>query len=235
MRVLPVLFSVLLLQGCLATENLQRQTLQAVQGNASQCETLAQQVARVHDAQDAVSAELGRQQQILAEVAEKVRPRPAPKAVPQRCADIPRLLKNKRVVGEVEWALIDYGDHQRAAKARMDTGATTSSISARNITDFERNGERWVRFTLEDGTEISKPLARLAKISQAAVKAERRRVIELGIRLGDIAQKAEFTLKDRAHLRYELLIGRNLLRDLMVVDVANRYLLGDQPAVPGEE
>lgn len=36
-------------------------------------------------------------------------------------------------------------------KARIDTGAKTTSIDAREITPFERDGKQWVRFVIMDG------------------------------------------------------------------------------------
>ncbi|MEP1596577.1 MAG: RimK/LysX family protein, partial [Halieaceae bacterium] len=45
-------------------------------------------------------------------------------------------------------------------------------------------------------------------------------VISLGIVLGSIRQQAEFTLSNRSHLDYQVLIGRNILSDVMIVDVS---------------
>jgi hypothetical protein len=44
----------------------------------------------------------------------------------------------------------------------------------------------------------------------------------LGVTIGHISQTAEFTLSDRSHLDYQLLIGRNILQDVMVVDVSEK-------------
>ena len=38
-----------------------------------------------------------------------------------------------------------------------------------------------------------------------------------------VRQVAEFTLADRTNLTYEVLIGRNILRDVMLVDVGKEY------------
>ncbi|HBF94298.1 MAG TPA: ATP-dependent zinc protease, partial [Marinobacter adhaerens] len=53
--------------------------------------------------------------------------------------------------------------------------------------------------------------------------AERRVVVELQFFIGDHRQVAEFTLADRTNLTYEVLIGRNILRDVMLVDVGKEY------------
>jgi len=67
---------------------------------------------------------------------------------------------------------------------------------------------------------LERPVARVVRILQSTSQdAERRVVIELGIVLGDVRQLAEFTLSDRSHLDFQMLVGRNILKDLMIVDV----------------
>lgn len=52
---------------------------------------------------------------------------------------------DKRVIGSEELVLLD--DLTEKYKARIDTGATTSSLNATNIVEFERDGTKWVRFS----------------------------------------------------------------------------------------
>lgn len=49
-------------------------------------------------------------------------------------------------------------------------------------------------------------------------------VITLQITIGDRTEVSEFTLTDREHMKYPVLIGRSALQDMMVVDVSDRYL-----------
>lgn len=53
---------------------------------------------------------------------------------------------DKTVYGLNEYATLSDIDLEVAAK--LDTGAKTASLSARDITRFKRNGEHWVRFYL---------------------------------------------------------------------------------------
>jgi len=53
---------------------------------------------------------------------------------------------SKMVVGALEE--IWLSDLEIALTARIDTGAQTSSLDARNIELFERDGKRWVRFEI---------------------------------------------------------------------------------------
>lgn len=138
-------------------------------------------------------------------------------------------IDGKLVVGEVEKAyLIGPGF---VYDARIDSGATTSSMDARNIRRFERDGRQWVRFDIpvpgSEGGEVAtieREIARNARIIQSNdEEAERRPVVELQFRIGNKQQRAEFTLSDRSHLTYPMLIGRNILRDVMLIDVGREY------------
>ena len=136
-------------------------------------------------------------------------------------------LKGKVIVGEVEnFYLAGPG---LIYKARIDSGAETSSIHAQNITRFERDGSNWVRFDVpvpgaDTFVTLEKEISRRVRVIQASAdEAERRVVVELQFFIGDHQQVAEFTLADRTNLTYEVLIGRNILRDVMLIDVGKEY------------
>lgn len=134
----------------------------------------------------------------------------------------------KQLVGETEKVHLSPLD--LVYNARIDTGATTSSVDARNVQRFERDGQRWVRFETahpETGETLvfERPVVRRVRISQAITDDyERRNVVELHFTLGGISHTAEFTLSDRSHLDFPLLIGRNILRDQMIVDVSKQFI-----------
>ena len=133
-------------------------------------------------------------------------------------------VSTKLVVGRQEQVWLE--DIQLALPARVDTGAETASLDAHNIELFERNGKRWVRFEIlhpESGEhlQLERRLKRIASVIQSNTsEAERRPVIKLGIKIGHIGQSAEFTLSNRSHLDHQMLIGRNILKDVMIVDVS---------------
>lgn len=136
-------------------------------------------------------------------------------------------LKGKVIVGELEkFYLADPG---LVYDARIDSGAETSSLDARNITRFERDGNNWVRFDVprpESGEFITleREISRRVKILQSSTDdAERRVVVELQFMIGDHHQQAEFTLANREHLSHPVLVGRNILRDVMLIDVGKEY------------
>lgn len=134
--------------------------------------------------------------------------------------------QDKQLVGEKERVLITAVDV--LLRARIDTGMTTSKLDARNIQMFERNGEEWVRFTIIDrATDATHELERKRTRYVPTTKVEdtvRRPVVELRITMGKVSQSAEFILADRSDQVYPLLIGRNVLRDVMLVDVSRSDL-----------
>lgn len=136
-------------------------------------------------------------------------------------------LDDKEVIGAIEWVFMSPpGRHYRA---RVDSGAETSSLSAKDVVEFERDGEDWVRFIFEhdnseEAVELELPVTRVVLIRQAAVEElDRRVVVELDIRLGDRLQRTEFTLTDRSQMTYPVLLGRAFLMDLYIIDVARSY------------
>ena len=136
-------------------------------------------------------------------------------------------------IGSVEGIRLLPPDH--LFEARIDTGANTSSLDARDIEFFERDGDDYVRFTLagehfanRDAMQMERPVSRFVEIIQASSEEnERRAVIELQYRVGSIERVAEFTLSNRERLTYPALIGRNILKDLFTVDVSRQFILSD--------
>lgn len=155
-------------------------------------------------------------------------------------ADAESPLANKEVLGRSEWVgLPDIGTYLRA---RVDSGAQTSSLSAADITRFERDGDTWVRFKLAlDDDEavvdqvrdewIEAPVIRRVRILQAAGE-ETRPVVSLLMTLGSIREQVEFTLNDRSHLGYPVLLGRRFMMDIAMIDVSEAYL-HPRPEFPG--
>ena len=135
---------------------------------------------------------------------------------------------DKVVIGQLEQVWLQ--NLQLALPARIDTGAETASLDARNIELFERDGRRWVRFEIlhpqsGEPLPVERKLKRMVVILQSnTAESERRPVIKMGITLGHISQTAEFTLSNRSHLDYQVLVGRNILKDFMVVDVSRENI-----------
>ena len=137
-------------------------------------------------------------------------------------------LDDKTILGQAEWVYVSAVKEN--FKARIDTGATTSSINAVDIERFERDGKKWVRFNLthaegENAEIIEAKVVRVAKIIQSSNPDAdiERPVVQLHVRIGDVSQLTEFTLTNRAHMAYPVLIGRTFMRDVILVDVSKEY------------
>ncbi|MBC3954171.1 MULTISPECIES: ATP-dependent zinc protease [Pseudomonas] len=144
---------------------------------------------------------------------------------------------NKTVYGLNEYARLTDIDLEVAAK--LDTGAKTASLSAREIKHFKRNGESWVRFYLaiddSHAHPIERPLARVSKIKRRAddrdpddeKKYTARPVISLTVCMGEVLRTIEVNLTDRSAFQYPLLIGSEALKRFdALVDPSLKYAAG---------
>ena len=131
------------------------------------------------------------------------------------------LVSDKIVIGAVEPVLVEPGS--KVYDARIDTGATTTSIDARNVVVFERDGKKWVRFNLSDSDiEIEKPVIRTAHILQHGEKEINidRQVVKMKLTLKNISTVVDVSLANRQFFEYKVLIGRNFLQGNFLVDVS---------------
>lgn len=135
---------------------------------------------------------------------------------------------SKEVVGRNEWVWLE--PLNRNFKARVDTGALSSSLSATELQPFERDGREWIRFRVPDeehvegGEVYETQLIKYIKIRQTSTdKLERRPVVRLKVRMGDLVDQTEFSLTNRENMLYPVLLGRNFLRDVALVDVAQKF------------
>ncbi|WP_404317509.1 ATP-dependent zinc protease [Malaciobacter canalis] len=130
------------------------------------------------------------------------------------------------VIGTAEKVYIPSSDI--LLKAKIDTGATTTSIHALNIKEFERDGNKWIKFDLQDkdGNLINKnlPLHRIVKIKRHGTKNQKRYVVQMKINLANISQLVEVSLTNRSKFTYPVLIGKNYLNGLFLVDVSKKYI-----------
>lgn len=137
-------------------------------------------------------------------------------------------IKNKIVFGSLEYIYLDPPGLEFSA--RIDTGARTSSLNAMTLMEFERDGKPYVRFTLKNPQtgemmEITRRLRRHVKIKERGDReAQQRPVVRMRVTLGSINELIDFTLENRSKFKHQVLIGRNLLRDLAIVDVSQRYM-----------
>ncbi|UFH51767.1 ATP-dependent zinc protease [Pseudomonas sp. KNUC1026] len=124
-------------------------------------------------------------------------------------------------------------------RAKIDTGASTSSLHASEIEPFERDGERWVRFNAHLGSVVQlrhrrceAPLVAIKTIKSSNGQAQTRYTIRTPLALGDRVWQVEFTLACRKAMRYRLLLGsKALVTGQLVVNPGVTYVQ-DKPVFP---
>lgn len=131
----------------------------------------------------------------------------------------------KRVIGPTETVAI--ADAEIGLVARVDTGARTTSVHAESIELMDDE----VRFDLvcPDGRRVpmQRPVAEVRTVRSAA-GSEDRVFVELTLEHDGYAKPVLVNLKDRSHMAYPLLLGRNWLKDDYIVDVSR------EPVVPAK-
>ncbi|KQQ60066.1 ATP-dependent zinc protease [Pseudomonas sp. Leaf127] len=150
---------------------------------------------------------------------------------------LPCLAIEKSVYGLNEYARLPEIDLELPAK--LDTGARTASLSARDIDYFQRGDEQWVRFYLAidqaHAHPIERPLVRVGKIKRRAddvgatpeQQYSARPVIRLDVCLGKDLHSLEVNLTDRSAFQYPLLIGADALKRFnALVDPSLKYAAG---------
>ncbi len=120
----------------------------------------------------------------------------------------------KITIGEVEEVvLMPWG---LRLPARIDTGAATSSLDAREL-NVENNIAEFRLPKKYGNIQLHLPVVEWQSIRSADF-AERRPVVEITFCMGSKLIRAQVTLNDRSRVRYPLIIGRNILKDNFVVD-----------------
>lgn len=134
------------------------------------------------------------------------------------------------VIGLREWInLPELG--MVGLRAKIDTGASTSTLHASDIQPFQRDGQDWVRFTAHFGTQVQRrhrceaPLVTVKTIKSSNGQAQSRYVIRTLLALGDRQWPVEFTLACRKTMRYRVLLGsKALITGQLVVNPALTYV-----------
>ncbi|MBV1871079.1 MAG: RimK/LysX family protein [Gammaproteobacteria bacterium] len=136
---------------------------------------------------------------------------------------------------------ISIGESSALLKAKLDTGANTSSIHAENIRSFLKDNKRWVRFELllDDGEgneyrqAFERPRVRKVRIKNHDGDHEGRSIVVLGFCFDGRQHTSQFTLADRSEFIYPVLLGRRFLSDVAVVDASETFLTQAQCKVAG--
>ncbi len=115
--------------------------------------------------------------------------------------------------------------------ARIDTGAATTSIDARELVVKENIA----RFRLPErygGQAVELPVVDYRHVRSAGHRAERP-IVEIELCIGPKRLKVRANLNDRSRMRYPMIIGRNVLEYGFIVDCTKTHHLkptcGEEP------
>lgn len=112
----------------------------------------------------------------------------------------PEEFANRIILGLIEEVILHGPNGDKVVHARIDTGAMKSSIDLRLASELRLG-----------------PIVE-SKIIKSANGAKLRPVIELEIMVGGTRIKEKFTMADRTHMRYPVLIGQNILKRGFLID-----------------
>lgn len=133
-------------------------------------------------------------------------------------------VNDKILIGRAEWCA--FPDLKvPAIKAKIDTGAKTSSIHAFDIAMLKIKGKTYVTYNihpLQGDTRITIKCQSLV-IDQRYIMSsnghkEMRFVILTNLNMADESWPIELTLSDRDPLRFRLLLGREALNHKVIID-----------------
>lgn len=106
----------------------------------------------------------------------------------------------KAILGLVEEVTLIRGDGARKVIARIDSGATKSSVDLRLASELRLG-----------------PIVE-SRMIKSANGAKLRPVIEMTLEIAGRSVTERFTMADRSHMKYKILIGQNILRHGFLID-----------------
>lgn len=122
---------------------------------------------------------------------------------------------------------VSVGQKPFILKAKMDTGAGTSSLHADIIKTYKKDGKDYVLYRIFNNEGASKTIRsiirRNAKIKTKDGGTMDRPVVRLDVCIGNLHINEEVNLSDRTHMNYPVLIGRNMLAKYFVINPAKTF------------
>lgn len=119
-----------------------------------------------------------------------------------------------------------------SVQAKIDTGAYNSSLHANNITVESDNislNKKSVTFHYPIGFHqfitINTPVYDIRTVRSSNGIAQERIYIKTKIEMGDLTWSIIINLSDRSRMRFPLLIGRNSLKDNVIIHPEKKFIL----------
>lgn len=146
-----------------------------------------------------------------------------------------RLPEKILTLGWREWVgLPDLGLPK--IKAKVDTGARTSTLHAFELRTFTENGQEKVEFKIHPKqrnldiveTCVANVIGEKV-VSDSGGHKEQRLVVITPLVIGEYSWPIEITLTSRDNMMFRMLLGRTAIEGIALVDSAKSYLVGKRP------
>ena len=123
-----------------------------------------------------------------------------------------------------------------AVPAKIDTGARTSSLHGEVLEEFERDGQKFVRFAVDFAQQHVRQICEAVHVDVRGItssngETQYRYVIKTPLKISDVEFRAEISLANRSDMRFPMLIGRSSLRRKFVVDSGYSWLQTPEKSV----
>jgi ribosomal protein S6--L-glutamate ligase len=136
----------------------------------------------------------------------------------------------KAIIGSQEWCSFENLNIP-SIKARIDSGAKTSSIQSTNIKKFKKGKESWVSFDvnpIQDNLSIvvhcESKIVDVRIVKSSSGITDKRFVIMEKVQIGNNSFEIELTLANRDGMDFRMLLGREAMKDRFIVDPSKHYL-----------
>jgi hypothetical protein len=118
-------------------------------------------------------------------------------------------------------------------KAKIDTGARTSSLHVFNLEEFAEDNRRMVRFgihPLQRRKDILRfceaPVLEQRRVKDSGGHVEKRYVIRTTAVLGAVSWPIDITLTNRDPMLFRMLLGRTAVENRFLINPGRAYLMG---------
>ena len=140
------------------------------------------------------------------------------------------ILRPSLIVGWREWVCLP-GLRIDMIKAKIDSGARSSSLHAERIRYEDRGGETWVLFDVFPLQRSSSmvvpcaiPLLEMRDVRSSNGEISTRPIVVTKLSLGGRRWPIELSLAARDQMGFRMLLGREAIRNRVLIDTGKSFL-----------
>ena len=139
---------------------------------------------------------------------------------------------NRRILGWREWVSLPCLGIA-AIKAKLDTGAKTSALHAWDVSPRMVDGRQWISFRVHSMQRkkvtpvfCEAPVSDRRWVTNSSGTREHRYIISTNLQIGPSSWPIELSLTNREGLEFPMIIGREAMRDRLIVDPRASFRAG---------